>query len=226
MIAIRTLRIIRWTALALIVQLASGIAFLKFGPTSNPQRQASATDAAAGPVAIPEGVSIGGPFKLIDGKDLAVKDADYRGRWMQVFFGYTNVDPRIVALTGSDEQMAAVAKAYRVYYAPAEHEPSGADLVSHSTFLYMIAPSGKLDTLFPQDIGDDQLTATLCARLSSQKHPARPSRNAGLDTMMGNTGGMMWGMSLFWLLVIGVLVLAGAALVKYLFFRDYSSVGN
>jgi hypothetical protein len=38
--------------------------------------------------------------------------------------------------------------------------------------------------------------------------------------MMGNMGGMMWGMSLLWLLVIVVLVLAAAALVKYLFFRD------
>jgi hypothetical protein len=38
--------------------------------------------------------------------------------------------------------------------------------------------------------------------------------------MMGNMGGMMWGMGLTWLIVIGVLVLACAALVKYLFFND------
>ena len=38
--------------------------------------------------------------------------------------------------------------------------------------------------------------------------------------MMGNMGGMMWGMSLFWLLVIVVLVLAAAALAKFLFFKD------
>jgi tellurite resistance protein TehA-like permease len=38
--------------------------------------------------------------------------------------------------------------------------------------------------------------------------------------MMDNMGGMMWGMGLFWLLVIIVLVLAAAALVRYLFFRD------
>ena len=37
--------------------------------------------------------------------------------------------------------------------------------------------------------------------------------------MMGNMNGMMWGMSLFWLFVV-VLVLAAAALVKYLFFKD------
>lgn len=37
--------------------------------------------------------------------------------------------------------------------------------------------------------------------------------------MMGDMGTMMWGMGLFWLIVIIVLVLAAAALVKYLFFR-------
>jgi hypothetical protein len=37
-----------------------------------------------------------------------------------------------------------------------------------------------------------------------------------IDHMMG--GGMMWGMGLLWLVVIVVLVLAVAALVKYLFF--------
>ena len=37
--------------------------------------------------------------------------------------------------------------------------------------------------------------------------------------MMGNMGDMMWGMGLFWLLVIIVLVLAAAALARYLFFR-------
>jgi hypothetical protein len=38
--------------------------------------------------------------------------------------------------------------------------------------------------------------------------------------MMSNMGGMMWGMGLFWLVVIVILVLAAAALVKYLFFSD------
>lgn len=37
--------------------------------------------------------------------------------------------------------------------------------------------------------------------------------------MHGMGGGMMWGMGLLWLLVIAVVVLAIAALVKYLFRR-------
>ena len=36
-----------------------------------------------------------------------------------------------------------------------------------------------------------------------------------MDYMMG--GGMMWGMGLLWLLAVIVLILAIAALVKYLF---------
>ena len=38
--------------------------------------------------------------------------------------------------------------------------------------------------------------------------------------MIGNMGGMMRGMGLVWLIVVVVLVLAAAALVKYLFFRN------
>lgn len=37
--------------------------------------------------------------------------------------------------------------------------------------------------------------------------------------MMQDMGGMMWGMGVVWLIVIVVLVLAAAALVKYVFFR-------
>lgn len=34
--------------------------------------------------------------------------------------------------------------------------------------------------------------------------------------MMDGMGGMMWGMGLLWLVLVAVLVLAAAALVKYL----------
>ena len=37
--------------------------------------------------------------------------------------------------------------------------------------------------------------------------------------MMHDMGGMMWGMGLFGLVLIVVVVLIAAALVKYLFFR-------
>ena len=43
-----------------------------------------------------------------------------------------------------------------------------------------------------------------------------------MQSMMDGTmgGGMMWGMGLFWLLILVVLVLGAAALIKYLFSSD------
>jgi cytochrome oxidase Cu insertion factor (SCO1/SenC/PrrC family) len=223
---IRTLRLIRWTALAAIAIVALSIAIVELVPGVHQLVQSPADEPASSPagdaVTVPAGVSIGGPFKLTNNQDHAVTDADYRGRWMLVFFGYSNcpddcpltlqkmattlkdlgpladrvaplfitVDPahdtpsrltsylenfdvRIIGLTGSDEQIAAVAKAYRVYYSPDQNEQSGADLINHSTFLYLMNPNGKLAALFPQDVTADKLTAALRARLSASKQSAR-----------------------------------------------------
>src|SRR5437879_3779206 len=108
--------------------------------------------------------AIGGPFKLVDQDGKTVTEADLKGKWQLVFFGYTHcpdtcptalnelslaidrlgkkrdevgivyvsVDPErdtpevlksyvtsfdapVVALTGSAEQVAQAARAYRVY---------------------------------------------------------------------------------------------------------------
>lgn len=207
---ITTLRAIRWTAVVLIVVLALAVAVLKFRPGSVPP----AGDTRVGTVSVPPGVAIGGPFQLTDDNGHDVTDADYRGRWMLVFFGYTNcpdecpltlqkmaaaldklgplvervvplfitVDPardtptrltsylanfdtRIVGLTGTSEQVAAVAKAYRVFYSPVEHEKSGADIVGHSTFIYLMNPRGTFDALLPSDIDADKLVVLLRTKL-------------------------------------------------------------
>jgi len=223
----RSLRILRWAALGLIALLIVGIGLVEFGSRTGIRLLAgagtgNAMNAAAGVMVPPAGVPIGGRFRLIDEHGRAVSDADYHGRWVLVFFGYTNcpdecpltlqkmaaalralgpladriaplfvtVDPardtpgrlasylanfdaRIVGLTGSSEQIAEAAKAYRVYYSPAEHEASGADLVGHSTFLYLLDPNGKLNALFSQDISAEKLAAALRARVSAERAPAR-----------------------------------------------------
>lgn len=225
---IRTLRLIRWASIGGIAVLLLGIAVLKFAPDiwhfTEPASEKIASSASGDTVTIPAGVPIGGPFTLTNDKNYTITDADYRGRWMLIFFGYTNcpdecpltlqkmatslkdlgpladrvaplfvtVDPdhdtparlasylenfdtRIVGLTGSDEQIAAAAKAYRVYYTPGQNEQSGTDLVSHSTFLYLMGPSGKLNALFSQDVTPEKLTAALRTRLASPPQAARSS---------------------------------------------------
>ena len=222
----RALRVIRWVAFTGIALLLAAIAAFEFVPDArelvSPRSRGTASASAEDTVGVPAGVPIGGPFQLIGEKGNAVTDADYRGRWMLVFFGYTNcpdecpltlqkmattlqelgslanrvaplfitVDPvrdtperlasylenfdtRIAGLTGSNVQVEAVSKAYRVYYEPGKSEESGADLVSHSTFLYLMDPRGKLNALFSQDVTAEKLTTALRGRLSSHEHSAQ-----------------------------------------------------
>jgi len=57
-------------------------------------------------------------------------------------------DPRIVGLTGSDKQIAAVAKEYRVYYKPTPAQ-GGDYLVDHSSFVYLVNRNGKFAKVLP-----------------------------------------------------------------------------
>jgi protein SCO1/2 len=52
-------------------------------------------------------------------------------------------DPRIEGLTGSEEQTKAVVKIYRVYAEPQKAEGDGSYLVDHSSYVYLMDPSGK-----------------------------------------------------------------------------------
>ncbi|HEX3971696.1 MAG TPA: SCO family protein [Stellaceae bacterium] len=56
-------------------------------------------------------------------------------------------DPRIVGLTGSDAQIAAVAKEYHVYYAPQPGQ-NGDYLVDHSSLVYIMDRDGKFLKVF------------------------------------------------------------------------------
>ena len=135
---------------------------------------------------------VGGPFTLTDQNGKRVTDADFRGKYMLIFFGFTycpdvcptelqvmsaaldqlgptadqiqpvfitidperdtpeamkayiaNFHPRMVGLTGTPEEIAAVAKAYRVYYARAKGAETAKDyLMDHSTIVYLMGPDG------------------------------------------------------------------------------------
>jgi protein SCO1/2 len=70
-------------------------------------------------------------------------------------------DKRLVGLTGTPEQIAAVAKAYKVYYAKVE-QPNGAPyLMNHSSFVYLMDPAGKFLTVFQSDMDSDRMAAEI-----------------------------------------------------------------
>jgi len=70
--------------------------------------------------------------------------------------------PRILGLSGTPEQTAAVAKAYRVYYAKA---PGSADddsyLMDHSALLYFMAPDGRYITAFSHQTPPEEMAKAI-----------------------------------------------------------------
>jgi len=60
-----------------------------------------------------------------------------------------------IGLTGSPAQVAAAAKAYRVFY---QRSGEGPDyLVNHSTATYLMNPKGRFDRVLPFGVGPDEL---------------------------------------------------------------------
>jgi cytochrome oxidase Cu insertion factor (SCO1/SenC/PrrC family) len=152
---------------------------------------------SAGGVQLPQGLTLGGPFRLTDQTGREVTEADYAGRFMLIYFGYTycpdvcptelgviasaidelgpqadrvtpvfiTVDPerdtvaaledyvsrfhpRLVGLTGTAEQVAQVARAYRVFYSKVNRPEMSAYLMDHSSFIYLVGPDGRVRSLF------------------------------------------------------------------------------
>jgi protein SCO1/2 len=71
--------------------------------------------------------------------------------------------PRLIGLTGSPDQIASVAKEYRVYYAEHRTGPGPNDYsMDHSSVLYLMGPDGK----FVAPIRPDQDGAHMAADLN------------------------------------------------------------
>ncbi len=155
-------------------------------------------------------IPIGGPFRLRAADGREVTDADFRGRWMLVYFGYTRcpdacptalqdmanaldalsadekrkvsilfitVDPErdtpavmqdyvtafnapITGLSGTPEQIAAVAKEYRVYYA--KHPKANGEYdMDHSSIIYVMDPRGRFVANFTHESAPDDIAAKL-----------------------------------------------------------------
>jgi protein SCO1 len=159
-------------------------------------------------------VSIGGEFTLVDQNGVTRHPADFRGKLMLVYFGYTfcpdacptalqdmshaidllgskgdavqpifitidpardtveqmklyasNFHPRLIALTGTPEQIAEAAKAYRVYYEKAKSTGDNDYLMDHTVFIYLMGRDGKYLSHFPPGITAEQMAAAIEKRL-------------------------------------------------------------
>ena len=73
-----------------------------------------------------------------------------------------NFGPRLIGLTGTPEEIAAVAKAYRVYYAKAANQNAPDDyLMDHSSIIYLMGPDGSFVKHFAYTTDVERLTSEL-----------------------------------------------------------------
>lgn len=69
--------------------------------------------------------------------------------------------PDIIGLTGTPDQIAAAAKAFKVFYAKGEAVKGGGYLVDHSNIVYLFGPAGEPLATLPVDMGADAVAAEL-----------------------------------------------------------------
>jgi cytochrome oxidase Cu insertion factor (SCO1/SenC/PrrC family) len=70
--------------------------------------------------------------------------------------------PRLVGMTGSPEEIAAVAKAYRVYFKRVpDPKSSGGYTMDHSAIIYVMGPDGAFRTHFPYTVNADAMAERL-----------------------------------------------------------------
>lgn len=83
--------------------------------------------------------------------------------------------PRLMALTGTEAEVSAAAKAYRIYYQKVE-DPSASDyLMDHSSVIYLMAPDGSYLTHFTHASTAEEIAAGLAERVDPAQAATAPA---------------------------------------------------
>lgn len=77
-----------------------------------------------------------------------------------------NFHPAMIGLTGSAEQIAAAARAFRVYYAKVERADMSVYLMDHSSMIYLIGPGGRARSLVRSPASPAELAAAIRGQLA------------------------------------------------------------
>jgi protein SCO1/2 len=68
--------------------------------------------------------------------------------------------PRMIGLTGSEAEIARVAREYRIFYERGEASPGGY-MVNHTRIAVLYGPEGQPITIIPHDQGPEGVAAEL-----------------------------------------------------------------
>lgn len=73
-----------------------------------------------------------------------------------------SIDPRLLALTGSESEIHAAAQQFHYYYVRYQDPKLGAYSIDHSSYFFAVAPDGRLAADFATpDIGAEEIAARL-----------------------------------------------------------------
>ncbi len=84
-----------------------------------------------------------------------------------------NFDSRIAGLTGTPEQIAAVTKAFGVYYAKRALEGLDDYTMDHSTAFYLVSTNGQFHRAFALNDDSDEMIDELRAAISAASSPQK-----------------------------------------------------
>jgi cytochrome oxidase Cu insertion factor (SCO1/SenC/PrrC family) len=77
--------------------------------------------------------------------------------------------PRMVGLTGTEAQIAAAARAYRVFYARVQRPEMTQYLMDHSSFIYLVGPDGRVRALFRPETSPEAIAEAVRGQLRAAR---------------------------------------------------------
>ncbi len=100
---------------------------------------------------------------------------------LEVIAEYTqSFDPRIIGLVGNPQQTAAVAKEYGAYYVRHNTGPGAEDyVIDHSSYLYLMDPSGQFVCAFDADTPGESIGDALRQLMARSRERESHSGLAG-----------------------------------------------
>ncbi len=106
-----------------------------------------------------QGIEVTPVFITVDPeRDTPEALADYAGA----------LHPRMVALTGTPDEIRAAADAYKVFYQKVEMEDSAAGyLMNHTSYFYLMTPEEGLTALFRRDVTPESLASDIARVLAA-----------------------------------------------------------
>lgn len=166
---------------------------------------------------------LGGPFELLDRKGQPKTDADLKGQYLLIYFGFTfcpdicpqemekqtrvielldkavgpvttpvfiSVDPkrdspavvdeycsefhpRMVGLTGTNEQVKKVSRAYRVYYNEGVKASDQDYLIDHSIIHYFVGKNGKFIDFFGKNMTAQEMADKILLSIREDQEKAK-----------------------------------------------------